>query len=70
MRLLFFCKYSPLIENLIVVPPEPVYALDYERVSRFYPLHQAFVARSVEILSRLLVDDNELFVHAAFAQGD
>lgn len=49
------CQHAPLLQNLCVIPPETVYALDAEQVVSFHFAQQLFVLRPVEVLARLLV---------------
>ena len=45
-----------MLQDLLIVPPQPVDALDKERVSLPQLAEQALVFRAVEILPALLVD--------------
>ena len=65
-----FCENSPLLQDLIIIPSEPVNALDDKGIARLDLFDEAAINRSVEVLSRNLICEYLLSTHTKFCQRD
>lgn len=66
--LLFHRQESPLLDDVPIVPPQPVDALDVQQVARPQLLRQAQVHFPVEVLAGDFVEKNVGLVDAHFPQ--
>lgn len=66
----FFCKNSPLLENLGIVPAEPVDTLNIEKIVLFEPADQLSIFWPVKVLATLLVDVNVAIGYSILMHGN
>ena len=69
-HLLFLGQQPPLLQDLVIVPPQPVDALDDKGVPGFQFAYQPPVSGAVKILARLLVHDDTVSLNPKFPHGD
>ena len=67
-RSLGLCDEAPLLQDLLVVPPQPVNALDHQHVPGLEHLDQLLVQRPVKALARLLFYCDPLQAHTKFLE--
>lgn len=67
---LVFRDDAPLVQDLLVIAPQPVDGFDHEHIARAHPAQQLPVLRSVEILAAELIHKDVLFRHRKFGERD
>ena len=60
---------GPLLQDLVVIAPQPVDTLDYQYVPRLKCLHQPLIQGPVKIFPRLLFHGDVFWSHAELPQG-
>ena len=68
--LLFFGDASPLLEDLLVIPPQTVDALYYESIAALQPSKQPFVVFPRKVLPGLLIRVKSRFLNAVLLHSN